>query len=111
MLVYALGGMFIYLLLDLYGLQKATPNLNFIETVKEYFSKNLFPIIANIIIIYLAVDISQSGELTDFGDFEFLIVNSKAGALMLGLSSQTVMTGLRRIIFPMQVVTEGSKIV
>ena len=108
--IFAFAGMFLYLLLDLYGLQESTPDLTFIEVIKEYFKKNIIPIIAGTIILFLIINLSISGDTGFLQSLGINITAGKGGALLIGLTSQTLLTAVRRIIQPMEVMTRGDKV-
>lgn len=109
--LYAYAGMLLYLILDLYGLQEATPHLNFGQTVSEYFRKNTLIIIAGALILFLIVSLSASGEGGFLQSIGINIQAGKGGALVVGLTIQTLLTAIRRIIRPIEVKTSGDKVV
>ncbi len=108
--IFAYIGMILYVILDLYALELATPQLTTREAISEYFRKNFLPIIAGLILLFVVINLSASGDIGFLQSLGISVTAGKGGALLIGLTSQTLLTAIRKIIRPIEVKTQGEKV-
>ena len=108
--LFALAGIAIYILLDLTNLQKSTPYLSLLETIKSYFNINMFYIVAGILVTLVVISLAgeDSGLLKSIGiDFE----QGKGSAFFIGLTFQVILSNIRKFINPVAVETKNDTVV
>ena len=108
--LFALAGIAVYILLDLTNLQKSTPNLTLLETVKSYFNINMFYITAGVLVTMVVISLAgeDSGLLKSIGiDFE----QGKGSAFFIGLTFQVILSNIRKFINPVAVETKNDTVV
>ena len=108
--LFALAGIAIYILLDLTNLQKSTPNLTLLETVKSYFNINMFYITAGVLVTMVVISLAgeDSGLFKSIGiDFE----QGKGSAFFIGLTFQVILSNIRKFINPVSVETKNDSVV
>ena len=108
--LFALAGIAIYILLDLTNLQKSTPYLSLLETIKSYFNINMFYIVAGILVTLVVISLAgeDSGLFKSIGiDFE----QGKGSAFFIGLTFQVILSNIRKFINPVAVETKNDTVV
>lgn len=101
--LFAVLGLFVFLLIDFGALNRATPATNLGQTLGLFFSKNILYIILCIIILF--VIISTGGNLS-FVPESFRLKpgeDNRGAAFMLGLGLQVILTYVRKYVSPIPV--------
>ncbi len=101
-------GWFIYLLLDLGMVNKATPNMKLGETIRIYFKVNIFEIVASILILFACALLYKFEQLQGFLAMLGLQFTSNneaplGFALILGMNIKVITLFFRKIKNPIKV--------
>lgn len=108
--LFALLGIFVVVLFQIWRLQKATPNLSLVNTVKQYFHINLLPLVIGIILVVILLYLAQTGDLNLFQYFGLDVIEKSNGAgFTAGFLSQYIVNVVGSKV--PQVETEGDKVV
>lgn len=100
--VFALLGLLAFILIDLGALNRATPEINFIETVSVYFKKNILFVILCLLVLYVVVSLKADFP---FLPEQFQIVEGKspnAICFVWGIGIQFILIQVRKMIFPIE---------
>jgi hypothetical protein len=109
--IFALIGIATYILLDLTNLQKSTPELALFDTIKAYFGMNLFYILAGMLITYVVIATASEGETGFLNSIGIDFQQGKGSAFFIGLTSQVILSNIRKFINPVSVETKNDSIV
>jgi len=109
--IFALIGILTYVLLDLTNLQKSTPDISLYETVKQYININLFYILASCLVTYVVIASATAGETGFLNSIGIDFQQGKGSAFFIGLTSQVLLSNIRRFINPIAVETKNDYIV